>query len=50
LTYASWLNPVEYWFSALQRHVLARGSLAGVADLRDTLGRYVRGHNLRAMP
>ena len=28
-TYASWLNPVEYWFSALQRHVLAHSSFAG---------------------
>ena len=49
-TACSWLNPVEHWFSALQRHVLARGSFADVADLRATLGRYVRGRNRQAEP
>ena len=49
-TYSSWLNPVEHWFSALQRQVLARGSFADADALRKTLGRYVRGRNRRAMP
>ena len=35
--YSSWLNPVEHWFSTLQRHALTRGSFAGVAGLRTTL-------------
>lgn len=37
--YSSWLNPVEHWFSTLQRHALTRGSFAGVAGLRTTLAR-----------
>ena len=49
-TYASWLNPIEYWFSALQRQVLARGSFADTAALRKTLDRFVRGRNRRATP
>ncbi len=49
-TYSSWLNPIEHWFSALQRQVLARGSLADAAALRNTLGRYVRGRNRQAVP
>ena len=49
-TYSSWLNPVEHWFSALQRQVLARGSFADADALRKTLGRYVRGRNRRAVP
>lgn len=49
-TYSSWLNPVEHWFSALQRQVLARGSFADAAALRTTLGRYVRGRNRGAVP
>ncbi len=49
-TACAWLNPVEHWFSALQRQGLARGSFADVADLRATLGRYVRGRNRRAAP
>lgn len=49
-TYASWLNPIEHWFSALQRQVLARGSCADTAALRKTLGRFVRGRNRRATP
>ena len=49
-TASSWLNPVEHWFSALQRQVLARGSFADPQALRKTLGRYVRGRNRRAVP
>jgi hypothetical protein len=49
-TYSSWLNPVEYWFSVLQRHGLAHGSFVGVAELRATLGRNVRGRNSHAVP
>ena len=44
-TYASWLNPIEHGFSALQRQVLARGSFADTTALRNTLGR-----NRRATP
>lgn len=36
-TCSSWLNPVEHWFSILQRHALTRGSFAGVGGLRTTL-------------
>ena len=46
----SWLNRVEAWFSTLQRHVMDRGSFDDVAELRDTLGCYVRCHNCRATP
>ena len=49
-TASSWLNPVEHWFSALQRQVLARGSFADPEALRKALGRYVRGRNRRAVP
>lgn len=49
-TYASWLNQVEHWFSALQRQALARGSFASKAALQTTLGQYVRGRNRHAVP
>ena len=49
-TYASWLNRVETWFSALQRHVLAHGSWDSVQALQAAVGRYVRGRNRHALP
>ena len=49
-TYSSWLNPIEHWFSALQRQVMAHGSFDSVLTLQKTLGRYVRGRNRQAIP
>ncbi len=49
-TYASWLNLIEHWFSALQRHVLAHGSWDSVPALQAAVGRYVRGRNRHAVP
>ena len=49
-TYASWLNQIEHWFSALQRQVLANGSHDSTRALQRTLGHYVRGCDRIAVP
>jgi transposase len=49
-TYSSWLNQVENWFSKVQRHVIARGVFASVADLRRKLMRYIKAYNKTATP
>lgn len=49
-TYASWLNQVENWFANIQRHVIARGVISYVADLKKKLLRYIRHYNETATP
>ena len=39
--HASWLNPIECWFSILGRHVLARGSFTSLDDLAAKVHAYV---------
>jgi transposase len=39
--HASWLNPIECWFSILSRHVLDRGSFTSTDDLAAKIDAYV---------
>ena len=49
-TSASWLNPVEGFFSTLTRRRLRRGTFTGVVDLQAAIKRYIAEHNQRAKP
>jgi transposase len=49
-TYSSWFNQVELWFSKIERDVLARGIFTSVADLRQSILRYIRKYNTEAKP
>jgi len=48
LTYSSWLNQVELWFSKVQRDVLSRGIFTSTADLARK--RYIDAYSKRARP
>jgi transposase len=39
--HASWLNPIECWFSILGRQLLARGSFTSIEDLAAKLKAYI---------
>lgn len=39
--HASWLNPIEIWFSVLARKVLRRGSFRSTTDLGDKVHRFI---------
>ena len=43
--HASWLNPVEIWFSVLARKVLRRGSFRSTTDLEAKVHRFVEYFN-----
>ena len=45
LTYSSWLNQIELWFSKIERDVIARGVFTSVPDLRRKLMKYIRHYN-----
>jgi transposase len=49
-TYSSWLNQVEFWFSKIQRDVIARGIFRSVKDLAKKLMTYIRRYNRKAKP
>jgi transposase len=49
-TYSSWLNQVEFWFSKIQRDVIARGIFRSVKDLAKKLMTYIRRHNRKGKP
>jgi transposase len=49
-TYSSWLNPVESWFSKLQRDVIDRGIFTSVADLKRKILGYIRLYQKTAKP
>ena len=44
-TSASWINAVEGFFSTLTRQRLKRGVFRSVADLEQSIARYIREHN-----
>ncbi len=46
-TYSSWLNPVEIWFSKVERDVIARGIFTSVKDLARKLRRYINAYSAR---
>jgi len=49
-TYASWLNQVEFWFSKIERDVIARGVFSSVRDLARKIRRYIDRYNRLAKP
>ena len=44
-TSASWLNAVEGFFSTITRRKIRRGVFKSVADLKDSIARYIEAHN-----
>lgn len=43
--HCSWLNPIEVWFSILDKHVLRRGNFPSISDLKDKIQRYIAYYN-----
>jgi len=43
--HASWLNPIEIWFSVLAQKLLRRGSFRSTTDLEDKVHRFVEYFN-----
>ena len=43
--HCSWLNPIENWFSVLQRRVIRGGSFTTVDQLKDKIDQYIDYHN-----
>jgi transposase len=50
LTYSSWLNQVEIWFSKVKRDMIARGVFSSVKDLARELRRYINAYSANAEP
>jgi transposase len=44
--HASWLNPIEKWFSVLGRRLLRRGSFRSLEELAKRVGEFIEYHNL----
>jgi len=49
-TSASWLNAVEGFFATLTKRRLKRGVFRSVADLQETINRFLDDHNARCKP
>ena len=43
--HCSWLNPIENWFSKLQRHVIRNGNFSSVEDLKNKIESYISFYN-----
>ena len=43
--HCSWLNPVENWFSKLQRHIIKNGNFSSVKELEDKIKDYIKFYN-----
>jgi transposase len=43
--HCSWLNPIENWFSILQRRVLNNGHFESVEELQQKITAYIKYHN-----
>jgi len=43
--HTSWLNPIEVWFSILNKHVLHRGNFTSTEDLKEKIQRYIAYYN-----
>jgi len=43
--HCSWFNPIEVWFSILNRHVLSRGNFTSIQDLTQKIQRYIAYYN-----
>jgi transposase len=44
--HCSWLNPIENWFSKLQKHILKNGNFTSVPDLETKISAYIKFHNI----
>ena len=44
--HCSWLNPIENWFSKLQRHVIKRGNFNSVENLISKIEAYIKYYNI----
>jgi transposase len=47
---ASWLNPIEIWFSVLQRKLLQPNHFHSLRDLAAAIGRLIKFKNRSAKP
>lgn len=43
--HCSWLNPIENWFSKLQRHVIRNGNFSSVDALKNKIESYISFYN-----
>lgn len=43
--HCSWLNPIENWFSKLQRHVISNGNFSSVDGLESKIDSYISFFN-----
>lgn len=43
--HCSWLNPIENWFSKLQRHVIKNGNFSSVKELEQSIEEYIIYYN-----
>jgi hypothetical protein len=43
--HCSWLNPIENWFSKLQRHVITGGVFSSLEDLENKIENYIEYYN-----
>ena len=43
--HTSWLNPIEVWFSILNKHVLRRGNFTSKEDLGAKIQHYIAYYN-----
>lgn len=43
--HCSWLNPIENWFSKLQRHVITYGNFTSIEDLCAKVENYIEYYN-----
>jgi len=43
--HCSWLNPIENWFSKLQRHVITGGVFPSLDDLKNKIKNYIEYYN-----
>lgn len=43
--HCSWLNPIENWFSKLQRHVITYGNFSSVKELENKIENYIEFYN-----
>jgi len=44
--HCSWLNPIENWFSKLQRQMLTRNSFNSLTDLKKNIQDYIQYYNM----
>jgi len=43
--HCSWLNPIENWFSKLQRHTIKNGNFNSIKELEDEIEAYIAFYN-----